>query len=92
MPYDYRPFPYVAPPGLTAPEPRHKVAIVGAGPIGLAMAIELANHGVASVVLEKVYEVGPSTGRRNTMPWAAASLGAAPSAGCLLYTSPSPRD
>ena len=52
MPYDYRPFPYVAPPGLTAPEPRHKVAIVGAGPIGLAMAIELANHGVASVVLD----------------------------------------
>jgi len=52
MPYDYRPFPYTAPPGLTAPEPRHKVAIVGAGPIGLAMAIELANHGVASVVLD----------------------------------------
>ena len=52
MPYDYRPFPYTAPPGLTAPEPRHKVAIVGAGPVGLAMAIELANHGVASVVLD----------------------------------------
>ena len=52
MPYDYRPFPYTAPPGLTAPEPRHKVAIIGAGPIGLAMAIELANHGVGSVVLD----------------------------------------
>ena len=52
MPYDYRPFPYTAPPGLKATEPRHKVAIVGAGPIGLAMAIELANHGVASVVLD----------------------------------------
>jgi 3-(3-hydroxy-phenyl)propionate hydroxylase len=52
MPYDYRPFAYTAPPGLTAPEPRHKVAIIGAGPIGLAMAIELANHGVASVVLD----------------------------------------
>ena len=52
MPYDYRPFPYVAPPGLTAVEPRHKVAIIGAGPIGLAMAIELANHGVAAVVLD----------------------------------------
>lgn len=52
MPYDYRPFPYTAPPGLTGPEPRHKVAIIGAGPIGLAMAIELANHGVASVVLD----------------------------------------
>ena len=52
MPYDYKPFPFVAPPGLTAPEPRHKVAIVGAGPIGLAMAIDLALHGVASVVLD----------------------------------------
>ena len=52
MPYDYKPFDYVPPPGLTAPEPRHKVAIVGAGPIGLAMAIELANHGVETVVLD----------------------------------------
>ena len=52
MPYDYKPFPYVKPPGLTAPEPRHRVAIVGAGPIGLAMALELANHGVASVLLD----------------------------------------
>jgi len=52
MAYDYQPFPYIAPPGLTAPEPRHKVVIVGAGPIGLAAAIELANHGIASVVLD----------------------------------------
>jgi 3-(3-hydroxy-phenyl)propionate hydroxylase len=52
MPYDYRPFAYVPPPGLTAPEPRHRVAIVGAGPIGLALAIDLAQYGVASVVLD----------------------------------------
>ena len=52
MPYDYRPFPYVAPPGLTTPEPRHKVVIVGAGPIGLALAIDLAQFGVPSVVLD----------------------------------------
>jgi hypothetical protein len=38
MPYDYRPFPYTAPPGMTGLEPRHKVAIVGAGGIGLALA------------------------------------------------------
>jgi 3-(3-hydroxy-phenyl)propionate hydroxylase len=50
--YDYQPFPYIAPPGLTAPEPRHKVVIVGAGPIGLALALDLALHGVASVVLD----------------------------------------
>ena len=52
MPYDYKPYAYVPPPALTGPEPRHKVAIVGAGPIGLAMGIELANHGVAAVVLD----------------------------------------
>ena len=52
MPYDYQPFPYVAPPGLAAPEPRHKAVIVGAGPIGLAMALELANYGVPTVVLD----------------------------------------
>ncbi|MAY89285.1 MAG: FAD-dependent oxidoreductase [Pseudooceanicola sp.] len=52
MAYDYTPFPFVAPPGLMAPEPRHKVAIVGAGPIGLAMAIDLAQRGVPSVVLD----------------------------------------
>ncbi|MBD3677588.1 MAG: FAD-dependent oxidoreductase [Rhodobacteraceae bacterium] len=52
MPYDYTPYPYVAPPGLSAPEARKPVVIVGAGPIGLAMAIELANHGVPSVVLD----------------------------------------
>ena len=52
MPYDYKPFAYVPPPGLTAPEPRHPVLIVGAGPVGLALALELANHGTASVVLD----------------------------------------
>lgn len=52
MPYDYQPFPYVAPPGMTAPEPRHKILIVGAGPIGVAMALELANYGIASVVVD----------------------------------------
>lgn len=52
MGYQYQPFDYVPPPGLTGAEPRHKVAIIGAGPIGLAMAIELANHGVQAVVLD----------------------------------------
>ena len=52
MAYDYQPFTYVPPPGLTKDEPTHPVIIVGAGPIGLAMALELANFGVASVVLD----------------------------------------
>ena len=52
MAYDYRPFTYTPPSGLTAPEPRHKIVIVGAGPIGLAMAVELANHGIQATVLD----------------------------------------
>ncbi len=52
MAYDYTPFPYVAPPGLTTPEPRHQVVIVGAGPIGLAMAVDLALRGIKSVILD----------------------------------------
>jgi len=52
MAYDYTPYPYVPPKGLTQAEPRHPVAIVGAGPIGLAMAIDLAQRGVPSVVLD----------------------------------------
>ena len=52
MPYAYKPFDYVPPPGLRGKEPRQRVVIVGAGPVGLAMAIELANHGVAAVVLD----------------------------------------
>ncbi len=52
MPYDYKPFPYRAPPGLKAPEARHGAVIVGAGPVGLALALELAALGQPSVVLD----------------------------------------
>ncbi|GFE64380.1 FAD-dependent oxidoreductase [Litoreibacter roseus] len=52
MAYDYQPFEFTPPPGLTANEPRHKVVIVGAGPIGLAAALELARHDVPSVVVD----------------------------------------
>ncbi len=52
MAYDYKRFAYEPPAGLTGPEPRHKVVIVGAGPVGLAMALDLSTHGVASVVLD----------------------------------------
>ena len=50
--YDYQPFDYVTPPGINGVEQRHKVAIVGAGPIGLALAIDLALKGVPSVLLD----------------------------------------
>lgn len=52
MSYEYRPFPYKRPKGLDRHEPQHKVLIVGAGPIGLAAAIDLAQQGVPSVVLD----------------------------------------
>ncbi|KAJ04529.1 FAD-dependent oxidoreductase [Sulfitobacter mediterraneus] len=52
MAYDYAPYPYISPPGLSGPEPRHPVVIVGAGPIGLAMAVDLAQQGVKSLVLD----------------------------------------
>ena len=47
------PYPYSPPPGLTQDEPRHPVAIVGAGPVGLAMAVDLAQHGIRCVVLDE---------------------------------------
>ena len=37
---------------------RHTVAIVGAGPVGLAMAIDLAQRGVASVLLDDADRIG----------------------------------
>jgi 2-polyprenyl-6-methoxyphenol hydroxylase-like FAD-dependent oxidoreductase len=38
---------------LTVPDPATPVAIVGAGPVGLALALGLARHGVRSVVFER---------------------------------------
>ncbi len=71
MAYDYAPFPYIPPPGLTAPEPRHPVVIVGAGPIGLALAVDLAQQGVRTVVLDDNNVV--SVGSR-AICWAKRSL------------------
>ena len=51
--YHYEHYPYRTPPELGAGGgPRRAVAIVGAGPVGLAAAIDLAQQGVASVVLD----------------------------------------
>jgi 3-(3-hydroxy-phenyl)propionate hydroxylase len=48
-----RPFAYAPPPELAGGVPSSApVAIVGAGPVGLAAAIDLALHGVATVVLD----------------------------------------
>ena len=51
--YKYEPFDYVKPPELSGAAPgRYPVAIIGAGPIGLALAIDLAQRGIKSVVLD----------------------------------------
>lgn len=51
--YKYEPFACGIAPELSGAAPgRYPVVIVGAGPVGLALAIDLAQHGVASVVLD----------------------------------------
>ncbi|WP_445156477.1 FAD-dependent monooxygenase [Halomonas sp. E14] len=50
--FDYPHFPFVRPPELDGRAVRHRVAIVGAGPVGVTAALELARHGIASVVLD----------------------------------------
>ncbi|MCA3240372.1 MAG: FAD-dependent oxidoreductase [Rubrivivax sp.] len=53
--YTYPRYAYQRPPELTAPEARHhaRVVVVGAGPVGLAAAIELAQQGVAVTLLDE---------------------------------------
>src|SRR5580765_2000809 len=51
--YDYKPFAYTVPPELRGESAARKpVVIVGAGPVGLACAIDLALHDVPVVVLD----------------------------------------
>jgi 3-(3-hydroxy-phenyl)propionate hydroxylase len=52
--YQYRPFPYATPPELRGASSRAvPVLIAGAGPIGLAAAIDLALHGIPSVLVDE---------------------------------------
>ena len=70
--YDYKPFDYATPPELSGqPGRRWPVVIIGAGPIGLTAAIDLALHGIESVVLDDNNVV--SVGSR-AICWAKRSL------------------
>ena len=51
--YQYRPFPYSIPPELKGAAPRRwPVVVVGAGPVGLAAAIDLALHDIDVLLLD----------------------------------------
>jgi len=51
--FDARRYPLTLPPLVAGADPkRHRVAIVGGGPIGLTLALALARYGIASLVLE----------------------------------------
>lgn len=70
--YAHRRFTYRTPPELhDAPGRRYPVVIIGAGPVGLAAAIDLALHGVPSVVLDDSDRV--SVGSR-AICWAKRTL------------------
>jgi 3-(3-hydroxy-phenyl)propionate hydroxylase len=55
--YDYRIHPFVRPPEMDGQSQIAPVVIVGAGPIGMLTAIELARFGVRSILLESELQV-----------------------------------
>ncbi len=70
--YSYKEYPYKPPPEiLTGKHKTYPVAIVGAGPIGLSLAIDLAQRGIKSVLLDDNNIV--STGSR-AICWAKRTL------------------
>lgn len=50
--FQYPEYPFRTPAELRGEVAHHRVAIIGAGPVGLTAALELARHGVASVVFD----------------------------------------
>ncbi len=70
--YNYKEFPYKTPPEIVGGKREiYPVVIVGAGPIGLSLAIDLAQRGIKSVVLDDNNIV--STGSR-AICWAKRTL------------------
>jgi 3-(3-hydroxy-phenyl)propionate hydroxylase len=56
--FTYEVYPFVRPPEMDGAQARrHPVVVVGAGPVGLVLAIQLAAHGVKAVVVESEAQV-----------------------------------
>lgn len=55
--YDYKVHPYIRPPEMDGAAPTAPVVIVGAGPIGMVTALDLARFGVPSIILEQELQV-----------------------------------
>ncbi len=70
--YNYKEFPFIVPPEISEESQEiYPVVIVGAGPIGLSLAIDLAQRGIKSVLLDDNNIV--STGSR-AICWAKRTL------------------
>lgn len=55
--YDYKVYPFRRPPELGGERQKWPVVIVGAGPVGLVTALDLARYGVRSILLESEQQV-----------------------------------
>lgn len=59
MPFNYKIYPFQTPPELRGePEYIYDVTIIGAGPVGLTLALSLAQQGVKCVILDDNNQVG----------------------------------